>query len=41
MVKLVVSTVKGIEGTTFSKTRKELLTAESAEEFAQICIKRV
>ena len=35
--KLVVSTVKGIEGTTF-RNQKELLTAESAEEFAQICI---
>lgn len=35
--KLVVSTVKGIEGTTF-RNQTELLTAESAEEFAHICI---
>ena len=35
--KLIVSTVKGIEGTTF-QNGKELLTSESAEEFACICI---
>lgn len=35
--KLVVSTIKGIEGTTF-RNGKELLTSESAEEFACICI---
>ncbi|QDM12311.1 glycosyltransferase family 1 protein [Bacteroides ovatus] len=35
--KLVISTVKGIEGTTF-RNQKELLTAESTEEFAHICI---
>ena len=38
--KLVVSTVKGIEGTTF-RNQKELLTAESAEEFAQICYEEI
>lgn len=35
--KLLVSTAKGIEGTTF-RNKKELMTAESAEEFARICI---
>lgn len=35
--KLVVATAKGIEGTTL-QNQKELLTAESAEAFAQICI---
>ncbi|WP_302580730.1 glycosyltransferase family 4 protein [uncultured Bacteroides sp.] len=35
--KLVVSTSKGIEGTTF-QNGEELLTSSSAEEFAAICI---
>lgn len=35
--KLVVSTVKGIEGTVF-QNQVELLTAESATDFAHICI---
>ena len=35
--KLVVSTIKGIEGTTF-RNGKELLTSASAKEFACVCI---
>lgn len=35
--KLVISTVKGIEGTIF-RNQVELLTAESATDFAHICI---
>lgn len=35
--KLVISTVKGIEGTIF-RNQAELLTAESATDFAYICI---
>ena len=35
--KLVISTAKGIEGTSF-RNEIDILTAESAKEFAHICI---